>query len=308
MAGQKKVAQKRQGRPPRRFLYKLLDGKNLVLWKLGYARRNYYEWCSDFIAILVWFASMFEEDFVFRGHEDYTWNLQPRIIRTSSPRPTTFASLVEQERRLVEDVRRNRWIELRQEFSSFEYLDFISLLQHKGVPTRLIDVTADPLVAAFFAADDDRQDGAVIAILRQESTLENKTSVLDRDPIIFKSPAEPYTVWTPPPIDLRMIAQRGEFLLVNGAAPTTDVRGPLIVGNLNVRGKAQYKIDRIPYEYFRSDARGRPVTHPPNMAMFVLPKQFKKEMREVLRSLGLTRRSLFPDLQGYARLFERTMH
>jgi hypothetical protein len=291
---------KRRGRPPTVHLCDLLEEENLVLSLVGYSN-NLYEWCTDFIAILVWFASMFEQDFVFRGHGDCRWSLQPRILRSTSPRLGTFADLVTEERRLVEEVRRNRWIELRDQFSALEYLDFIALLQHKGIPTRLIDVTADPLVATFFAAENLDKDGAVIAILRQVGTLNGRASSQESDPIGFKS-SESYTIWTPPAIDLRMVAQRGEFLLVNGAG--ASVRGPLILKDINLRGKAKYKIDRIAREYFRSDTRGRPVEHPPNMAMFYLPQVVKKEMQDVLRSLGLTRRSLFPDLQGYAALFD----
>jgi len=282
-----------------RDLSELLDAENLgLVLKLS---DESYEWCVDFIAVLVWFASMFEEDFVFRGHADKTWNLQPKICRISleSP-PKTFDELIKTERRFVDEVRRAQWLTLRDGFSPSEYLDFIGVLQHKGVPTRLIDVTADPLVATYFASLNEKCDGAVIALLRREHRL-NDTAGVGLDPVRFKEDGV-YTIWSPPPIDLRMIAQRGEFLLANGAH-SIDLSAPIMMADLRPRGKAMYKLERIAKEYFQFWTRGRPVEHPPNLAMFHLPSQYKVQMRNVLKSLGLTSRSLFPDLQGYAAIF-----
>jgi hypothetical protein len=283
---------------PAPSLLKLLDDDNLVL-RLDYSEEE-FEWCTDFITMLVWFASMFEEDFVFRGHANAEWNLQPRIgrIKIEGP-PKTFRELIRTERRFVDEVRRAQWLSLRDEFSPSEYVDFIAVLQHKGVPTRLIDVTADPLVATYFAALNDDVDGAVISVLRKTTRLASK--VAGTDPVTFDG-SDPYTIWSPPPVDARMIAQRGEFLLVNGSQPCA-MKGAMIFSGIKPRGKVNYKIERIASEYFEHSTRGRRVEQPPNISMFYLPRTYKDQMRKVLASLGLTQRSLFPDIQGYAAMF-----
>lgn len=66
-----------------------------------------------------------------------------------------------------------------------QVLETLAIAQHHGVPTRLMDITHDPLVAAFFAADDARDPAKVpgaerlgvwavdLSLLRQVPTIRN---------------------------------------------------------------------------------------------------------------------------------------
>lgn len=83
---------------------------------------------------------------LFRGQPDANWNLLPSVHRGYSP---------QQERYLTNEFRvraRSRYADCP---ANDDYPGWLALMQHYGLPTRLLDWTYSPLVAAFFAVHPD---------------------------------------------------------------------------------------------------------------------------------------------------------
>ena len=100
--------------------------------------------------------------FLFRGHNDQRYDLMPAIGRN---RPTpNHVSIMDQERNMIEMAK----YKLPDIFNnSLSPIELLALLQHYGIPTRLLDVTENPLVALFFACNsnnptEEDADGEVI--------------------------------------------------------------------------------------------------------------------------------------------------
>lgn len=91
-----------------------------------------------------------------RGHADGSWKLQPHYDRLKNPM---------QEDELLNKFRQNANLLLDDAPQKpFEFA-WMFLMQHYGVPTRLLDWTESPLVALYFAVEDrnpknKKKDGA----------------------------------------------------------------------------------------------------------------------------------------------------
>ena len=91
----------------------------------------------------------------YRGHADESWDLKPSIFRSHRG--------IENEHLLFRDMVAH----VPRDFSECKSaLDYLVQMQHYGLPTRLLDVTTNPLVALYFAcqpAGDTTVSGIVNA-------------------------------------------------------------------------------------------------------------------------------------------------
>lgn len=83
----------------------------------------------------------------YRGHSSSKFELKPSIYRTKS--------LISNEDILFKDIIARSPFEFKECDSTFEKL---VKMQHYSLPTRLLDITSNPLVALFFACKDDSQE------------------------------------------------------------------------------------------------------------------------------------------------------
>lgn len=87
----------------------------------------------------------------FRGHEDETYLLEPGVYRKDN---TTKKNLIEHEDVIYREV----ISKAPQDFVGKNTLESLALMQHYGVPTRILDLTESALVALYFACSNSKND------------------------------------------------------------------------------------------------------------------------------------------------------
>lgn len=114
------------------------------------------------------------ESLLFRGHADKSYILMPNLGR--GRRFATQLSIFNEERNLIE-MAKYRMPDVFHD--GLNPLELLALLQHYGIPTRLLDVTENALVALYFACcDKPDADGEVFFFK------ENKTDITNY-PIVY---------------------------------------------------------------------------------------------------------------------------
>ena len=209
----------------------------------------------------------------YRGHGDKAWKLKPSIARQNEP-----SHSLEQKLRLAFE---NRSTFLRTTSHPLGVAGTHFMMQHHGLPTRLLDWSLSPLIALYFAVCDkskDKIDGCLWVLDPSQLNKVHEAPfpyVLDKDAENFFEKKEFVEILAihAPYADWRMKMQQSEFTLHSYYAALEDERG----ASLFLKEK------------------------------IIIPYNLKPEIRKRLSVLGVTRETLFPDLDNIAQTIKGDM-
>ena len=233
------------------------------------------------------FVEQFSENWAFRGQAVAAWVLNNAIERTAF---IQFHKTIEAD--FVSEFQRGARNYISKDETPGHLIEWLALMQHHGAPTRLLDLTRSPFIAAYFAFEicEERQDQNVavwgininylknrsLEILSEEfgedlkksknlinENLFQKIFYQNNKKLVF--PIEPFRM------NRRYSLQQSVFI-------STGISAVPLMEQLHFLG------DSIEQAVVKIE----------------IPSIQKKEALRELHQMNLHRASLFPDLDGYA--------
>ena len=233
------------------------------------------------------FVERFSENWAFRGQAFAGWVLNNAIERTLF---IHYHKGIEAE--FVSEFQRGARNYLSKDETPGHLIEWLALMQHHGAPTRLLDLTKSPYIAAYFAFEfcEEKEDQNVavwgfninylknksLEILSEEfgDTLKENKNLINEDlfeKIFFQNnkklvfPVEPFRM------NRRYSLQQSVFI-------STGISNVALMDQLHFLGKDMEQ----------------------TVVKIEMPTLCKKEALRELHQMNLHRASLFPDLDGYA--------
>lgn len=252
--------------------------------------------CSEIVKLRETEGRHRRSPYVFRGMDVANWSLETSLQRLAK-KPGTSSRII--ERSLIRSFRKYASAGAFDEKSEWYVL---SVAQHNGLPTRVLDWTASPLVAAHFACGDaacKNEDGVILCLdcgvvreiyearMKEKGGLSGVSWVVDTRLLERKFPdldeldkthseGPMMLIWEPPSLDARIANQSGLLSLMND-----------------------------PEESQNTFLHALCESRPESVLKIVIEAQAKSEIRDMLDQNGISERTIFPGLPGLCAWLKR---
>jgi hypothetical protein len=102
-----------------------------------------------------------QRQYAFRGQADSSWPLRTSLARHFIKNPIAADQWRRRELKMYRMFRERLLVLFPGMYEDWGPLDILSLMQHHGTPTRHLDFTYSPGVAAYFALSEAQSDSAI---------------------------------------------------------------------------------------------------------------------------------------------------
>jgi hypothetical protein len=249
---------------------------------------------------------------IFRGQEDASWRLSSKLEREAKRVgcPSNMLPLI--EKGIIEDFQRRAHHYITSPPQYTEHIEWLSVLQHHGGPTRLLDFTRSFYVAAFFATESAEGDSTIWCFNHIRLCL-TKMGSSEKDPgsmsthelndlavktaemymLDFNNPASGIISLEPQRLSERLAVQQGCFLFPCDVRETFErnIELGLMLPKKTLDSPSAYEAEELAEVAFRDYF----------IVKIVVPHALHRDICSDLLAMNITSATLFPGLDGFAR-------
>lgn len=235
----------------------------------------------------------------FRGQSNNNWQLSTVFERQLDK--ANWAHSVNREEWILKQFKRRAHNVINSPPQNDEDIEWLSIIQHYGGPTRFLDFTHSFFIALFFACENIKIDGAVWFINRFELFHQNvgwsvdeniwdvqvKSNKFATEFICSNTDDAGVLAVEPFRLNERMSLQQGVFMM------PTDITESFMY---NLSSQFIIKTD----EYKQIVAK-EVLSEKVNVGKIIIKAQWKKEIKSWLDNFNINSATLFPGLDGFAK-------
>lgn len=278
---------------------------------------------------IISFNQLFLTNFVFRGQCNSSWKLQSslhRLVENCLPAYIDKNIPIFYEQKMIREFQyKFPLYDSTKHINKGNSIEWLTLMQHYGAPTRLIDFSRSIFIALYFALDGGAQNDSIIWAVNKNSVRSAYTAAYCKEhdcnsvsedslnkyirdiankaigrvlPIDEKQLILPIY---PEIVNERISIQQGLFLMSNDLRNDFD---SVLFSFLDVSDNI-IKIEPtglLNLSYHEQAKHGLK-----NLVMFkfIIPVRFKWQLTQLLTQMNITAETLYPGLSGMAKSLSR---
>lgn len=229
---------------------------------------------------------------IFRGQSDSSWVLASSLYRAFEDAQAIYSlgrgrekilNRVKHEKVMIERFKCHAHLYLNHLPQQADLLSWLSLMQHYGAPTRLLDFTFSPFVALYFALEGGVRDAVIYCINHKAILSDDNEYFGDNRLDVYSRMLEPQApedepclfAFEPTFSNQRLLAQQGLFV----AANTLKHSHESILADYEIKDNDAVKI--------------------------IIPGGLRFEGLRKLNRMNINSSNIYPGLDGFCKTFLR---